>query len=72
MNRPIVLHPNRVFACELTELLACSSGPMPINKIVPAYKEKFGRDFVVSRYGHVKLIKALEAIPDVINVSGSI
>lgn len=43
--------------------------PMPISKIRPVYKEKFNRDFIVTDYGHPKLIKLLETIQDVINVS---
>lgn len=42
---------------------------MPINKIVPAYKEKFGRVFSVSNFGHPKLIRALEALDELIYVS---
>lgn len=42
---------------------------MPINVIPPNFKEKFGKTFVASEYGQVKLIKALEAITDVIDVS---
>ena len=52
----------------MADLLADQPAGLPINKIVPAYKEKFGCDFVVSRYGFPKLIRALEAIQDTIEV----
>ena len=52
----------------MANLLADHPTGMPINKIVPAYKEKFGRDLVVSRYGFSKLIRALEAIQDTVEV----
>ena len=58
----------RLFACEMTELLLPCTDPMPISKIRPAYKEKFLKDLIVAEYGHPKLIKLLEEIPDVINV----
>lgn len=53
----------------MRELLTAHPQGLPINKIVPAYKEKFGKDFNVGLYGHSKLIRALEAIPDVVEVS---
>ena len=68
-SRPISLEPIRVFACEIAELVSSHSGPMPISKIVPVFKEKFGRELLVNNYGYPKLIKALESIPDVVNVS---
>ena len=52
----------------MANLLADHPTGMPINKIVPAYKEKFGCDLVVSRYGFSKLIRALEAIQDTLEV----
>lgn len=57
-----------MFAQEMANLLADHPTGMPINKIVPAYKEKFGCDLVVSRYGFSKLIRALEAIQDTVEV----
>ena len=69
-GRLISLQPTRVLACEMGELLSVQPGnSLAINKIVPAYKEKFGRDFVVGSYGFPKLLRALEAIPDTIDVS---
>lgn len=59
----------RLFACEMTELLLSYPGPMPISKIRPAYKEKFMKDLIVNAFGHPKLIKVLEAVTDVIDVS---
>ena len=62
----------RLFACEMTEILLSSpSVPTPISKIRPLYEDKFGKTFTVSEYGHAKLIKLLETIPDVIDVSAS-
>lgn len=69
-KRLVSLKPLRVFALEMTELLGRRANTcIPINQIVPTYKETFGRDFDVSSYGHPKLIKVLEAIPDTIRVS---
>ena len=54
----------------MAELLSVQpENSLAINKIVPTYKEKFGRDFVVSSYGYAKLIRALEAIPETLDVS---
>ena len=68
--RLISLRPTRVLACEMAELLSVQPGKsLAINKIVPTYKEMFGQDFAVSNYGFPKLIRALEAIPDTVDVS---
>ncbi len=68
-TRTISLHPVRVFACEMTQLLADQPAGLAINKIVPVYKERFQREFVMARYGFPKLIRALEAIEDIVEVS---
>ena len=68
-TRVISLLPIRVFACEMSELLANSPEGMPINMVVPTYKEKFGRDLMVTKYGYPKLIRALEAIQEILDVS---
>lgn len=68
-SRQISLSPLCLFSCEMRELLSSHPIPMPINKIVPAYKETFGNDFSVTRYGYPKLIKLLEAVPELIDVS---
>ena len=62
----------RVFASEIEKLLSSRPQGLPINAVVPAYKEKFGRDLVVSKLGFPKLIRALEAIADVIDVSNTL
>lgn len=59
-----------LLARQLAELLSVHTS-MPISKIVPAYKEKFGRDLVITNFGFPKLIKALEALPELIEVSFS-
>ncbi len=69
-SRRIHLVPVRLFACKMTELLFPLTDPMPINKIVPAYVEKFKNEFNPSNYGFPKLIRALEAVQDLILVSG--
>ena len=58
-----------MLAHELTVLLSAHGGQLAINKIVPEYKEKFGKNFNCSQFGFTKLIRALEAIPDTIKVS---
>lgn len=59
----------KLFACEMADLLADHPQGLAINKIVPSYKEKFGRDLLVAQYGFPKLIRALEAIQHTIEVS---
>ena len=65
----VCLHPVRLFACEIRELLADCPDGLGINAVNPNYKIKFQRDFAVQNYGFSKLIAALEAIQDVIVVS---
>lgn len=65
----MILKPLRAFALEIQELLSGRPQGLPINAVVPTYKEKFGRDLLVSNLGVPKLIRALEAITDVIDVS---
>lgn len=59
----------RLFACEFTELLVSYPGPIQLSKIRPVYKEKFKKDLIVTEYDQPKLIKVLEAIPELIDVS---
>ena len=68
-TRLIQLQPQLVLAHELSLLLSGHGGQLAINQIVPAYKEMFGRNLVLSQFGFPKLIKALEAMPDTITVS---
>ena len=68
-SRPVSLKKTRVLACEMTELLLPHREPLPISKIRPAYEEKFKKGFIITDYGYPKLIKALEAIPDILYVS---
>jgi len=68
-DRPVTLMPLQLFACEMAELLPLHPSPMPINKIVPSYKEHFKKDLTVQQYGFPKLIKVLEALPNVLEVS---
>lgn len=67
--RPVHLHPRSIFAMDIAQLLSANPEGLLISKIVPAYKEKFGRELVVANFGYPKLIRALEAIPDVLEVS---
>ena len=68
-TRKISLMPLKLFAFEIVDLLTANPSGLPINGVVPTYKEKFGREFVIAKYGVAKLIRALEAITDVIDVS---
>ncbi len=63
------LTPLQLFSCEMAELLPLHLVPMPINKVVPSYKEHFKKDLVTANYGFSKLIKLLEAVPEVLEVS---
>jgi hypothetical protein len=56
----------------MTELLLPHTEPMPISKIRPAYTDRFQKDLRVADYGHPKLIKLLEGITDVVDVSSSV
>ena len=67
-GRCVTLRPAKLFACEMADLLVDHPQGLAINKIVPSYKEKFGRDLLVAQYGFPKLIRALEAIQHTIEV----
>ena len=67
--RPVSLHPRCVFAMDMAQLVAFHPEGLLISKVVPAYKEKFGKELVVADIGYPKLIRALESLPDVIEVS---
>ena len=67
-TRAIRLHPTRVFAREIEELLTGFPNGLEISKINPFYKEKFKSSFSITNYGFSKLILGLEAIPDIITV----
>ena len=68
-SRLVQLKPIHILRHELTLLLSDHGGQMAINQIVPEYKEKFGRMLVVTQFGFPKLIRALEAMPDTVDVS---
>ena len=63
------LAPLTLFGYEIEDLLSAHPNGLPINAVVPTYKERFGKSFQISKYGVPKLLKALEAITDVIEVS---
>lgn len=67
-SRLICLHPVKLLTREMVVLLSSRSAGLPINMVVPTYKEVFGRDFQATHYGFPKLIRALEAIPDTVDV----
>ncbi|XP_055952236.1 meiosis regulator and mRNA stability factor 1-like isoform X3 [Argiope bruennichi] len=60
------------FASEVVELMKhtpyCT---MPFNKFIPSYHHHFGKQCRVADYGFTKLIELFEAIPDVLEVSGT-
>lgn len=70
--RPVVLHPRCIFAMDMASLLSSHPGGLLVSAVVPAYKEKFGRELVVSDIGFPKLIRALESIPEVLDVSDNL
>lgn len=67
--RQVSLHPQCVFAMDMAQLVAFHPEGLLISKVIPEYKEKFGKDLVVSDIGFSKLIRALESIPTVLEVS---
>lgn len=68
-QRKISLAPLKLFAFEINDLLTDRPDGLPINAVVPSYKDKFGREINISRLGFPKLIKVLEAITNTIDVS---
>ena len=68
-TRLIQLQPIHVLTHQFTLILSAHGGRLPINQIVPEYKEMFGKPPVFSNFGFTKLIKALEAMSDTIMVS---
>ena len=66
------LKPLTLFGYEIEDLLSAHPNGLPINAVVPTYKERFDKNFQISKYGVPKLIKALEAITDVIEVSDNL
>lgn len=58
----------RVFACDMRKLLAAHPDGIEMSRIPGYYKSMFGHDLVVKNYGFNKLAKAMEAIPDVVEV----
>ena len=68
-SRPVLLHPRRVFALDMAKLVALNPEGLLISNVVPAYKEKFGKELIVTNLGYPKLIRALESIPNVLEVS---
>ncbi len=68
-RRKVFLKPLTLLKYEIEEIIQAQPQGIPINSVVPTYKEKFGKDFQITNYGFPKLIKALEAITDIIEVS---
>ena len=54
---------------DMAQLVAFHPEGLLISKVIPEYKEKFGKDLVVADIGFSKLIRALESIPNVLEVS---
>ncbi|CAL1297819.1 unnamed protein product [Larinioides sclopetarius] len=60
------------FASEVIELMKHTPHcTMTFNKFIPAYHHHFGKQCRVADYGFTKLIELFEAIPDVLEVSGT-
>ena len=69
-SRLVQLHPRCVFVMDMAKLVGSNPGGLLISKVVPSYKEMFGKDLNVSHLGYNKLIRALESMPNVVEVSG--
>ena len=54
---------------EMKELLSDHSEGIMFPQITSQYKAKFGKELKPSNYGFTKLVKVLEAIPDIVKVS---
>ena len=57
---------------DMAQVVAFHPEGLLISKVIPEYKEKFGKDLVVADIGFSKLIRALESIPNVLEVSVTI
>ena len=68
-TRLVSLHPRCVFAMDMAQLVAFHPEGLLISKVIPEYKEKFGKNLVVADFGFSKLIRALESIPNILEVS---
>ena len=53
---------------DMARLTAAHPEGLLISKVVPEYKEMFGKELVVSNIGFPKLLRALESIPDIVEV----
>ena len=67
-NRRVTLHPRCVFAMDIAQLSTAHPEGLLVSKVVPAYKEMFGRELNVTTVGFPKLLRALESIQDIIEV----
>ena len=68
-RRTISLHPLRLFACRMKELLSYYPHGMKLSSVVPEYTQKFKTEFHADKYGKQKLLQVMETITDVVKVS---
>ena len=54
---------------DMAQLVSFHPEGLLISKVVPIYKEVFGRELVVANLGYSKLIRALESLPEILVVS---
>ena len=69
--RLVQLQPRCTFAMDMAQLVSFHPEGLLISKVVPTYKDVFGRELVVADLGYPKLIRALESLPNILQVSAS-